>query len=448
MSVLRSGSGNTPPVAFTSGLTVPVGRPVLYKGSLWLARVAHTTTTTFEATKWRHAGRVKPDRLQAVWSRPPTVGGGASGWSNGTDLAHNSRFSLRIPKAAQQLVVQYGNWASVAGSYDTAGANPITVTSAVEIGSRSYPVTFGGQKSVTIASGGVVNSDPVGVFCPDATVGWVRSYVTVASAGNVWPTYDYPTVFAGWLESYDKGDATVTDKTTATGVLASNSASQPLFSPVAVLARAHGSNTPSVALLSDSIGCSPTRNSNLGAGGSYLARAFDAGNIPWVSLARIGDTAINWSATSSNPSLVRYRRAMLEYASHVVVCIGRNDITSFTYTQIRDTLAYIYDSCRAAGAQRVATCTITPKTTSTDGWATVANQTAEPTADSDRRQQLSDWMMTSAEVDWVIDAAALAHPPEGYGLWKAGYTSDGLHPNDTGAAALAAAVDTSLINFL
>ncbi len=101
----------------------------------------------------------------------------------------------------------------------------------------------------------------------------------------------------------------------------------------------------------------------------------------------------------------------------------------------------------------------TPYTNGTDAWATVANQTPNGSAETNRLDY-NVWIRDGAPIDSTtkapvaIGAAGLragqaGHPLAGYidaadlgesarnsGKWKAGYTSDGLHPNAVGAAGM------------
>lgn len=88
-------------------------------------------------------------------------------------------------------------------------------------------------------------------------------------------------------------------------------------------------------------------------------------------------------------------------------------------------------------------------------WATTANQTVANSTKEANRVQLNGWLRSGAPI--VAGAAVAAgtqgattagqsgHPLYGLweitdrvetardsGIWKAGYTSDGLHPNSTG----------------
>lgn len=118
--------------------------------------------------------------------------------------------------------------------------------------------------------------------------------------------------------------------------------------------------------------------------------------------------------------------------------------------------------------QRVIQTTITPNTTSTDGWATTGNQTPVNATVESHRVQLNDWLRGGAPMSGGLAVAVgtsgallagdTGHPLYGYweitdnvesarnsGIWKAGYTTDGLHPNITGINAASIGVNTAII---
>ena len=69
------------------------------------------------------------------------------------------------------------------------------------------------------------------------------------------------------------------------------------------------------------------------------------------------------------------------------------------------------------------------------------------TADGDEtRRSVNDWIRTSGAYDAVIDFDAALRDPDAPGRMRPRYDSgDGLHPGDTGYAAMAEAVDLELL---
>jgi lysophospholipase L1-like esterase len=116
------------------------------------------------------------------------------------------------------------------------------------------------------------------------------------------------------------------------------------------------------------------------------------------------------------------------------------------------------------GVGLVYATTCTPQTTSTDGWVTVINQTVANAGKETKRVQYNDWLRDGAPTvggvavavgtNPAVRAGEVGHPLFGFievatlaesgvnsGLWKAGYTDDGTHPNSVGAAGIAAGLN-------
>jgi lysophospholipase L1-like esterase len=190
-------------------------------------------------------------------------------------------------------------------------------------------------------------------------------------------------------------------------------------------------------------------------------------NIPFFNLSLSGD------ALSSSR---RLRLPLIQGGTDVLTNLGINDLSgviTLAALQVLGIAAW-FDFARYSA--RVWQTTITPHTSSSDTWATAANQT--PFTNNAIRIAYNDWIRDGAPMlngvavaagssaPGTIRAGAAGHPLAGYfevadavevdsagtltrngGRWKVGsvYTTDaqGIHPNSTGAAAMAPAIDTS-----
>jgi lysophospholipase L1-like esterase len=121
-----------------------------------------------------------------------------------------------------------------------------------------------------------------------------------------------------------------------------------------------------------------------------------------------------------------------------VVTLGINDITGGqNLAAMQARMQTVWAMLAAHGVTDIFQTTITPVTTSTDAWATVVNQTA--TATNGVRVSVNDWLRSKpAGITGILEVADLAETARNSGIWKAGFTADGTHPNVTGHAALAA----------
>jgi lysophospholipase L1-like esterase len=153
--------------------------------------------------------------------------------------------------------------------------------------------------------------------------------------------------------------------------------------------------------------------------------------------------------------------AICEYGINDLYDLGNNDVV------VRGNLLKVWIELSVRG-MKVYQTTITPRSTSTDGWVTTANQTPQNATIVAWRTTVNDWIRAGSPIDPTTKAAVAVgtsgallagqagHPLTGYfeiadlaetarnsSIWKAGYTTDGLHPTGTAAAALAAGIDVS-----
>ena len=148
------------------------------------------------------------------------------------------------------------------------------------------------------------------------------------------------------------------------------------------------------------------------------------------------------------------RRKLLSLGRWLLINHGTNDIAnSRTLVQVQAALTTIITMARARG-MKIALETMIPRTTSSDAWATVANQTL-PAYES-VRLAFNTWVRTGAGglVDLVVDTAAtidsgLVASAAATGKWRpAGatgpYTADGVHPATIGHIAMATAINPTL----
>lgn len=229
-------------------------------------------------------------------------------------------------------------------------------------------------------------------------------------------------------------------------------------------------NARSVAIIGDSIanGAFDTPDSNGNVG--FIERALNR-SIAWATLARNGN-----SYTKMDIRSYGQKNFAGSYATDVICENGANDCTSGTSlaTWQSKEIAVWTDIKAIQVANgitdgRIWATTITPNTTSTDGWTTLGNQTI--TAFNANRVAHNDWLRDGAPISNGTAAAvgtssALrmgdeGHPCAGYfeiadlaesarnsGKWRVdigAVTGDGTHPNSTGYAALAPGVEVSRI---
>ena len=384
--------------------------------------------------------------------------------SDGTDTGCNtlryhglSTFNfygnIRLVYANFDANYNLGEDASVVGTITIAGASFRRALDATYM-----RVTFNnGSHTVSVPAGGVVISDPLPTILPSNTPMRSRTYITV-SGGVKWggqraivsgsPEYECCT------HSTSESDQSQTGTIDTTGTVP--------WGPIAVLFEGVDENILTV----------------WGYGDACMAGVGDTTHIGWFGRAFWGQTnVLAWRASVYAELALSFRqycgqaRIRTSVGARVGICgYGYNDLVNGrTLAQLQGDVIAIWLAMDARG-QKVYQTTSRPKTTSTDSWATVENQT--PFAYESVRVQFNAWVRDSAPVTEVtlapvatgntdsttIRAGDTGHPLTGYidlasavesslnsGKWIAGSTIDGEHPDATRHAAIAALVDLSAL---
>jgi hypothetical protein len=354
------------------------------------------------------------------------------------------------------------------------------VKAAVELSSgHIMPVFFQGRRQATIEQRALLVSDPVGVSAAAATDIWVRSRAS-GSAGVKWP-YQRNVRSEngeGIENSVDKVDSGTITAVTAAG-----------FVPLAIVTDA---DLPTVAMEGDSViyGVGDTDiEPNVG----FVRRALNR-QFGYVGLSRSGARA-EYLGTAGT---FRVRMLMALGCRNAISNFGINDVGGTTgpagvlgtrtAAQLEGDWLTIANM-HARGGVNWYQCTLTPYSSSTDSWATTANQTNAATA---ARVTANDWLRDGCPIDATTKAAVATgstgavlrtkyiswngsafvttgirmpgHPIAGAfeiadlvesarnsGLWKVDGTAFkyvnndtfGIHPSAFGHAAMAAGINTA-----
>lgn len=365
-----------------------------------------------------------------------------AGTTAGTTTGYTYRSRHVASADCSQIQLVYGNPTT----------NVLNVTASIEDQtSNIHPLTFGGgQQQVTMPANdanyrnlSVLVSDPLPIYIPKGTTFYVRTFVSTASTSDTIPVglglYDLTYNGNANQEGSVSGDQTgnsgsITGLTTAYG-----------FTPIAIVGEI-SSPQPSIVIYGDSISCGAYDVDPItGQSGDYgfIVRALESAGISY-SLNGWGGEKV---------SIVQHgtiRHLPDQYATHAVVNYGINDIANNeSLSTIQNDLVAFWKYLAASGI-KVYACTLTPWTTSTDNWATTANQTPEAnTGPNSTRTQLNDWIRTTpAPLSGYFEMADVVETSRNSGIWQVGYTdgngANGLHPNPAGNAAMAAAIPTSV----
>jgi lysophospholipase L1-like esterase len=386
--------------------------------------------------------------IPAVATKPRAFTQATADNSDGVLLSRTFVLAHKMTTAARGLRLVYQNW-RWEGSREVAGLNSITVGASLELpngvgGQAFMPVTFSGADTVVIPPDGTVISDPIekvinaGNPQPLALVAGsvfrTRTWVGAAS-GAKWPlSSPAMTGNSGGGSNVELGSEGTADNTdlrlTAGGWLYSTSYA---YGPSAILASYSGiQRPPSIALVGDSI-LNGFEDGGLYGGGVFL-RGLGT-TVGYINVACDGEKAANFINSAGSGGLTCWRRLkLIDGCTHAILGLGRNDLTvGTTAATIEAQLTGIATELTARG-MKVYLATVLPSSTSTDGYVTVGNQTAA--ADNHQRVLLNAWIRSVPSPAFnYIEQADLVESARDSGLWKAGYTSAGIHPNATGAAA-------------
>lgn len=393
--------------------------------------------------------------------------------AGGTNVQATTRITHRSPVQGHGVEITYVMAYGI-GEQIPAG-NGGTVRASVEypVGTLIPAYSADGKRDIVLEAGGIGKLHVPGVEIPANTDFWVRSRLTCTTADAI------PQVSSGVSTNGDFGTNLSTAATndftaTTTGQPAANSFST--FAP-SLVTTLPAKPMPCVALLGDSItqgtgdatldgintvaGLMPgwgLRALSLGGSGRFRPR------VPATNLSISGESAANVAAPTKN---VR-RLALLDAsgATHAFVALGTNDLNSAgTVASLQANLITIWGQIARRGVKVYAN-TLTPLApTSTDSFATVANQT--PSASDPNRVTYNNWLrdgapMTSAltavttgtttagtirvgqpghPLTGVIELADAVESSRDSGKWQVGMvmTASPLHPSTAGHQAMAAA---------
>lgn len=320
----------------------------------------------------------------------------------------------------------------------------LTIKAAIEYNSVIYPVTFNGRRTVTVEAGGRIESDPLGIKIPSSATFFTRQYITCSGGSFV----------RGNITASSRGEGgeigvAVTDKVDSGTITQGNAIG--VFSPAAILGRPLTANYGSVAIFMDSLS-SGVGSATLTEDRGFVDKAF-SGIYGVCNLGVSGGTLASWSSQGDALS----RRATLAKIQPTVIFAGSggNDLNSsgVTAATVEALLTTFWNELKFLNCSIIG-WTIPPRTTSTDSWATLGNQTINsPNANWEtERLALNTWIRAGGGglLTTFIDFAAIVEDGglSQTGKWKVtgsanGYTSDGNHPNDTAQALIAAAINTS-----
>lgn len=413
----------------------------------------------------------------SIISRARSYSRGTSGFTNGNNFVTgftqvHSCYLYTVVRSAQQLKLSFGAYA-----YGTDIGNTVPITHvAIEYPHNSghfFDVTFGGSQSTVVNNGQTILSDPIDFSGVGGVVAGqvlnVRTYINGISSASNWPVFD--DAYTGDKLTASLG--TTADQThTAYGSLTNDKGAG--YGPNVIWGNSPGNV---VVTIGDSISQSVNDTVNgppAGIHAGWVDRAF-ANSMPLINTARHAERGDAWFGAT-----LAHRRGLAYSGNRVIVAYGNNDFytgTNLTALQMQNTIIPIWRAFTQRGF-KVWAVTVSPRTTSTDSWATSVNQT--PVANGAARIAYNQWLRDGAPIDnnsqplatgtapgpnvfrmgstfhpisdrlvakGLIDIATAVETATDSGLWKnvavngtGPWTVDGTHPNATGHIAMAALI--------
>lgn len=348
----------------------------------------------------------------------------------------NKQFSTRRYMFARdnitslQLVIP--NWyvKTATTGAETAQGGTMTVTASIEYPAGVYTqVLFSGVPSSVIANGDTLVSDACSVSIPRGAKFFVRMFVQCETG----------VIFANGSQIVDttNGDfsryaASGLSDVTMGGTAPTTVDNANTFTAAAVIAY---TRRQSIFLMGDSLtaGSGDSVSDTTGDNG-ILARSVGP-SFAYINAGCPGDRAY-WAAANYTK-----RAALASYCSHVVCALGTNDFYAGSKTSAQTKTAVESLKTMAAASKPFFVTTITPRTTSTDSWATTANQTAVA---GNTNRVTYNGVVRAGSISGAagfFEIADVVESARDSGLWKVNasaswYTADGTHGTNTAYQAV------------
>lgn len=326
--------------------------------------------------------------------------------SNGTDTGETTRIRYQAQAGAGGIRLVYGGfWSNNTNPIDHDARNNLTIEAAVETSDGPVQAFFGGSATKVIQPGGMAISDPVGGEVKAGDYFWVRSYVSVPPGGK-WPCG--PQLVSAWGEGSNHGapgggpGSDGANLVTGTGLTNLPHNFYIGWGPMAVLAM-RTTATKFVIGVGDSIMYGQNTDKTVTPDGIYLGLGLRGHGIPYMNIGRAGERFDIFNPLGGH----QRRGVFLALGTDALCNYGTNDLNGgFSLATIQANAITCWRMQSEKYNLRVVQTTIIPRTTSTDSFATAANQT--PFAAETTRVPLNEWYRDGAPLNSSTYAAMAA----------------------------------------
>lgn len=331
-----------------------------------------------------------------------------------------SRSHHRARSGVSRFRLVYAAWAATNNGVETPVGGAQTYRASVVVRGVITRVTFGGAVDGVCASGEEVQSDWIEVPLANGEGFHVLTWTSCA-AGIVFSGIRANTL----IGERHTGGVTATDRTGTDA--AYSDAGGGLVRPLAIVGL---SAAPAVWLAGDSKQRGIT-DTVVGAGTNGCGE-FGRVVEPTYGYTNAGRSNEQVQGAMAANGYTRRFRVMSAYFSVCLSNYGINDCNSASGAPtIYSSMIAFCTEVQTRGL-RFAQATISPQTTSTDGWVTTGNQTAA--SSNAKRVPLNNLIRGSLVFDYVVELADVCETGRDSGIWRAGMTTDGTHETQAGNA--------------
>lgn len=337
----------------------------------------------------------------------------------GTVAGVTYRYAHVMNTECNSLQLAYANFYPTATS-ESSNANAITIAVSIEYNSQITRLFFNGERNKTLAQGGLALTDPILKSIPKGATFYTRTWVSVPVDTNTYPQ--------GIALNSTLGDGKGTgDLSLNTGALTSST--EQGYGPVAIIGVPVNDDAVAFALIGDSIIAN-------GDGKGWPVQAVQD-NYGYTILSRPSSTVDSMEFSSGNV----YRLRLAKYCTHAIINYGTNDFNGTpTLATMVDHFQDLWKLLQGMGVT-VYHSTTMPRTTSTDSWATIGNQTpVSANSYNTKRATFNANLRGDAYSSFgirVLDVAkAVETASTSAGVWNPTHTSDGIHPLQAGVDAV------------
>jgi hypothetical protein len=338
--------------------------------------------------------------------------------------------------ALSNIVLTFVGW-HINSTFTITDASTSSIKCFIEYPAGSFtPVLFGGSATGSIPAAGLLNNDPVTPITgpvPAGTRFWVHPIRVSGSAGNM-ALSELPANASALVGITDtaytysgSGDPPARGAANASNVH---------LRPAAITGTIAAANASGFVITGDSIAFGQGNISAVGAkgGSGFIAQGLDK-RYSYTKWAKGGMTGVQLAALAANARIIALRDACK--CTDVISEWGGGDLRDgWTVPQITTGYQTVYS---LFPGKRIGQTTVIPRTDSSDGWATVANQTAKTDGNwADEIPLNTAIRAIPTGATYYIetsDAASSAHDSRKHAAPPVPNT-DGVHPNDYTAARL------------